>query len=149
SFDAVRYHPRSHKNLLGVFPRDRSNNCYLCQAVKIEGFEGAKPGLNIEISPTLTGVRTDQRTELPGGGFEKAHSDTEAGLTAQWGITPNMALSAAINPDFSQVEADARQLDINQPFAIYYPEKRPFFTEGSDFFNPRVSDFLDTHLRVI
>ncbi len=149
SFDAVRYHPRSHKNLLGVFPRDRSNNCYLCQAVKIEGFEGAKPGLNIEISPTLTGVRTDQRTELPGGDFEKAHSDTEAGLTAQWGITPNMALSAAINPDFSQVEADARELDINQPFAIYYPEKRPFFTEGSDFFNPRVSDFLDTHLKVI
>jgi hypothetical protein len=149
SFDAVRYHPRSHKNLLSIFPRDRSNNCYLCQAVKIKGFEGARPGLNIEISPTLTGVRTDQRIELPGGDFEKANSDTEAGFTAQWGITSNMTLSAAVNPDFSQVEADALQLDINQPFALYYPEKRHFFTEGSDFFNPRVSDFLDTNLKVI
>lgn len=149
SFDAVRYYPRSYKNLLGIFPRDRSNNCYLCQAVKIKGFEGARPGLNIEISPTLIGVRTDQRQELPTGDFEKANSNTEAGLTAQWGITSNMTLSAAVNPDFSQVEADARQLDINQPFALYYPEKRQFFTEGSDFFNPRVSDFLDTHLDII
>ncbi|MBN2345192.1 MAG: hypothetical protein JXO51_02300 [Candidatus Aminicenantes bacterium] len=43
--------------------------------------------------------------------------------------------SGAVNPDFSQVEADARQLDVNQPFALFYQEKRPFFTEGSDFFS--------------
>jgi hypothetical protein len=49
-------------------------------------------------------------------------------------MTPNLALNGTINPDFSQVEADAMQLDVNQPFALYYDEKRPFFTEGYDFF---------------
>ncbi|NIO10448.1 MAG: hypothetical protein GTO40_21555, partial [Deltaproteobacteria bacterium] len=56
------------------------------------------------------------------------------GLTGRWGITPNFTLNVTANPDFSQVEADALQLDINQPFALFYPERRPFFTEGVDFF---------------
>jgi hypothetical protein len=43
-------------------------------------------------------------------------------------------LNATANPDFSQVDADAAQLDVNTRFALYYPEKRPFFLEGADFF---------------
>jgi hypothetical protein len=46
-----------------------------------------------------------------------------------------MSLSGTVNPDFSQVEADARNLDINRNFALFYPEKRPFFMEGADFFS--------------
>jgi hypothetical protein len=119
---------------MGLFPRDRSNNCYMCQALKIKGFEGASPGRNIEINPTLIGARTDHRPDFPGGDFEKRDQDAEAGLTARWGMTPNLTLSLTANPDFSQVEADAMQLDINQPFALFFPERRPFFTEGTDFF---------------
>jgi hypothetical protein len=61
--------------------------------------------------------------------------DIELGLTARWGITPNLTLSGTINPDFSQVEADALQLTVNRPFAIFFPELRPFFMEGADFFD--------------
>jgi hypothetical protein len=43
-------------------------------------------------------------------------------------------LSATVNPDFSQVEADAAQLDVNERFALFFPERRPFFLEGADFF---------------
>src|SRR5262249_7174050 len=50
-------------------------------------------------------------------------------------ITPNLALNTAINPDFSQVEADVAQLNVNKRFALFFPEKRPFFLEGSDLFN--------------
>ena len=60
--------------------------------------------------------------------------ETELGVTGKWGITPNLTLNAAVNPDFSQVEADAAQLDINTTFALFFPEKRPFFLEGADFF---------------
>jgi len=134
SFDAVRSYPRSQRHHIGTFPRDRGNNCYLCQAIKISGFEGVSPGRNIEISPTLTTVRTDQREDFPEGGFEKENQDADFGVTATWGMTPNLTLNATANPDFSQVEADAMQLDVNQPFALYYDEKRPFFTEGYDFF---------------
>jgi hypothetical protein len=133
-FDAVRRYPRDHPYHIGLFPRDRSNNCYLCQALKIEGFEGATPGRNIEIDPTITGFRTDERPDFPDGDLKKREQKTDFGLTARWGITPNLTSNLTINPDFSQVEADAQQLDINEPFALFYPERRPFFTEGVDFF---------------
>ncbi len=138
-FDAVRSYPRSQGYLIGLFPRDRSNNCYLCQAVKLIGFAGATPGRDVEIAPTVTAVRTDERTELPHGDFEARDREAEVGVTVRWGLTPNMTLSATANPDFSQVEADTLQLDVNQPFALSYPEKRPFFTEASDFFDTRLT----------
>jgi hypothetical protein len=134
-FDAVRFYPRSHEHLIGTFPRDRNNNCYRCQMLKIEGFRGATPGHNIEISPTVTGVRTDSREDFPSGDFQTVHEEADFGITTKWGVTPNMMFSGTVNPDFSQVEADAFQLDINQPFALYYSERRPFFTEGADFFD--------------
>jgi hypothetical protein len=120
---------------MGAFPRDRSNNCYLCQSLKITGFAGASPGRNLEVVPTLTASRTDVRDELPDGPLVEGDVDSELGVTARWGMTPNLTLSGAINPDFSQVEADARQLDINEPFALFYDEKRPFFMEGADYFD--------------
>jgi hypothetical protein len=133
-FDAVRRYPRSQSHHIGMFPRDRSNSCYLCQAIKISGFDGASPGRNIEIIPTVTGVATEERRSFPSGGFRREHEDTEFGITGRWGVTPNLTLSGTGNPDFSQVEADAFQLDVNQPFALRFSERRPFFLEGSDFF---------------
>ena len=134
-FDAIRGYPRNLSHQMGSFPRDRSNNCYLCQAHKIEGFAGVSPGRNIEIVPTLTASRTDLREDLPDGALTEGDPDFELGLTARWGITPNLTLSGTVNPDYSQVEADARQLQVNRPFAIFFPELRPFFMEGADFFD--------------
>jgi hypothetical protein len=134
-FDAIRGYPRNVSHQMGAFPRDRSNNCYLCQALKIEGFAGVSPGQNLEIVPTLTASRTDEREEFPEGPMIEGDSDVEVGLTARWGITPNLTLSGTINPDFSQIEADALQLTVNRPFAIFFPELRPFFMEGADFFD--------------
>ncbi len=61
-------------------------------------------------------------------------SGTEVGLTGKVGLSPTMTLDLAINPDFSQVEADAGEVDLNLRSLVYYPEKRPFFQEGSDYF---------------
>jgi hypothetical protein len=133
-FDAVRSYPRNEHRYIGSFPRDRSNNCYRCQMIKIAGFEGVSPGRNIEFAPTLTGVWTDAVPDFPGGDLETRTEEMELGITGAWGIRPNMTLSGAVHPDFSQVEADALILDINEPFALLYSEKRPFFTEGQDFF---------------
>ena len=58
----------------------------------------------------------------------------EAGLNVRWGITPDLTANLAINPDFSQIEADVAQLDVNNQFALFFPESRPFFLEGSDYF---------------
>jgi hypothetical protein len=130
----VRGYPRNVRYQIWAQPYDRGNTCRVCQYTKIKGFKDVSPGRNIEINPTLTGFKTDERKDFPQGGFTNQAGKAEAGLTARWGITPNLVLSGTLNPDFSQVEADSAQLDINQPFALFYEERRPFFTEGLDFF---------------
>lgn len=59
---------------------------------------------------------------------------TDFSLTAKVGLTSDLTSDAAYNPDFSQVESDAGQIDFNQRYALYYAEKRPFFLEGNDYF---------------
>ncbi|MDQ1351766.1 MAG: hypothetical protein QG657_2071, partial [Acidobacteriota bacterium] len=137
--DAIRSYPRNVRHLISIFPWDRSNNCYMCQAEKVVGFAGASPGKNIELDPTVMGILTQRRENGTEGDFHTTTDKIEPGLTARWGITPSLTLSAAINPDFSNVEADVTQLDINRRFAIYYPEKRPFFLEGGSIFNTLLS----------
>lgn len=133
-FDAVRFYPRNQRHRIASQPMDRNVSCYLCQVSKMTGFAGVTPGLNMELVPTLTSGRTDAKTDAFQDRLAEGDVETELGVTGKWGITPNLTLNAAINPDFSQVEADAAQLDINTTFALFFPEKRPFFLEGADFF---------------
>jgi hypothetical protein len=133
-FGAFRMYPRNVVHTISLSPDDRNNNCAQCQLVKIQGFEEAVPGKAVELTPTLTAARTEFRPQWPLGGFQTQNQEADLGLTAKWGLTPNLTLQGTINPDFSQVEADALQMNINQPFALFYREKRPFFTEGADYF---------------
>jgi hypothetical protein len=60
-------------------------------------------------------------------------------------MTPNATLSGTVNPDFSQIEADVPQIEVNQRFPLRYAEKRPFFLEGGQFFrSPGALNFLET-----
>jgi len=133
-FSASRSYPRSVRHRMESHPRDRNKSCLLCQTNKLYGFQDMSPGRNMEFDPTLTSSRTDTKEDFPEGTMEAGKVDTQPGLTARWGLTPNLILNAAINPDFSQVEADVAQLDVNIRYALRYPEKRPFFLEGADFF---------------
>ena len=133
-FLALRDYPRSLDHQLRSSRQDRDRDCFVCQFHTVSGLEGLTPGLNAQVTPTVTGSRADVRSAA-GGGLVEGDEETEAGLTARWGITPNVVLSGAVNPDFSQVEADAAVLDVNERFALFFPEKRPFFLEGSDLFS--------------
>jgi hypothetical protein len=133
-FSAERSYPRSVRHRMISHMRDRNQACILCQMNKVTGFQGMKTGWGLELDPTLTANRTDTRPEYPEGPLEKDDQTLEPGLTLRWGVTPNLILNAAVNPDFSQVEADVAQLSVNTRFALRYPEKRPFFLEAADFF---------------
>ncbi|HVG07133.1 MAG TPA: DUF5916 domain-containing protein [Thermoanaerobaculia bacterium] len=133
-FDALRFYPRNQRHRLAAQPMDRNISCYLCQVSKMTGFAGVTPGLNMELVPTLISGRTDAKPDAFQDRLAEGDVETELGVTGKWGITPNLTLNAAINPDFSQVEADAAQLNVNTTFALFFPEKRPFFLEGADFF---------------
>ncbi len=105
-------------------PRSRDVNGLLIQAGKLEIDGKIEKGRHFEIMPVLTGLKQSEEKFNP-----------EAGLNLKYGITSDLTADITINPDFSQVEADMPQIDVNQRYALYYPEKRPFFLEGKDLFD--------------
>jgi len=134
-YDLVRMYPRDRTYRLSNHPRDRNRNCYLCQVGKLQGLEGSRPSRDVEIVPTVTASQagtTDEPGVIP---MESGDTDVEAGVTMRWGITPDLTANIAINPDFSQIEADVLQLDVNNRFALFFPERRPFFLEGADYYD--------------
>jgi hypothetical protein len=133
-FIAERAYPRTVRHLIRSMPIDRDQDCLLCQADRLSGLEGIAPGRGVQANPTLTFGRTDRRDQPAAPALQPGDVQVEPGLTARWSVTNNLALSATLNPDFSQVEADVAQLDVNTRFALAYPEKRPFFLEGADLF---------------
>jgi Domain of unknown function (DUF5916)/Carbohydrate family 9 binding domain-like len=87
----------------------------------------------VEALPSLTyGVN---QTRARADRWEPADGKADVGLNGKFGITSNITLDGTINPDFSQVESDAFQVEVNQRFPIFFPEKRPFFMEGMGLFN--------------
>lgn len=122
-FLAMREWPRDVQHRLRSVRTDENRDCFICQFADMHGFAVQQGGRNLEVTPTLTGTDDDA---------------FDAGVSARWAITPGTSLQATINPDFSQVEADAAQLDVNVRFALQYPEKRPFFSEGADVFETRL-----------
>jgi hypothetical protein len=106
------------------YPRSRDVNGFLVQSgtLEIDGF--IEKGKNIEVMPVLTGIKEDDQ-----------EFDPEFGLNAKYGITSDLTADITYNPDFSQIEADMPQIEVNQRYDLYYPEKRPFFLEGKDLFD--------------
>ncbi|GJQ20504.1 MAG: hypothetical protein HBSIN02_08590 [Bacteroidia bacterium] len=86
----------------------------------------------LEVLPGVT-YRQDFRDEQ--GVFRRYVNKGEGSLTMKYGITSDLILDATYNPDFSQVESDAGQVDVNLRSGIFFPEKRPFFLEGNEIFN--------------
>jgi hypothetical protein len=132
--DFVRFRPREHRFRYSNNLLDRNSRCYLCGLGALQGFAHADPGRNLEVSPTLT-MQAAQSQPSPGAGFGDTRRELEFGADVQWSPTPNLTLNGTLNPDFSQVEVDGAQLDVNTTFALFFPEKRPFFLEGADYFS--------------
>lgn len=85
----------------------------------------------LEVLPAVTATRQDARR---GTALEKDRQEAEGSLTLKYGITSDLILDGTLNPDFSQVESDAGQVDVNLRYSLFYPEKRPFFLEGQDHY---------------
>jgi hypothetical protein len=130
-FMAMRDWPRDVRHRFRSVITDQNRNCLICLFQDVSGFGATRTGRNIEVTPTLTGTVGDE-----GGGSDARQ--LEPGVSGRWAITSGTSLQATLNPDFSQVEADAAELDVNTRFALSFPEKRPFFLEGADFFETQL-----------
>ena len=96
-------------------------------------FAGLEPRPTREVIPSATFSRNQER-RTPSAWFA-SDNQGDTGLSAKWGLTSTITLDATVNPDFSQVESDAFQVEINQRYPVFFSEKRPFFMEGAGIFN--------------
>ena len=138
-----RNYPRDVNFQMATNIFDRNIKCNLCQFHQVEGFENIKPGKNFQLTPTLTVSRADEKPDVPGE-WDNGDIEVEPGLDVRWGLTQDIVLNATLNPDFSQVEADAGQLDVNNTYSLFYPEKRPFFLDGASYFDTTNFNFVHT-----
>ncbi|HET7790891.1 MAG TPA: DUF5916 domain-containing protein [Gemmatimonadales bacterium] len=109
----------------------RANASFLIQSGSLEGLTQLHRGLVMDLSPEYT-TKVDG---APGAGRYVYKATPEIGGNVRWGVTQNLALSGTAHPDFSQIEADVGQVTLNQRFALFFPEKRPFFLEGLEQFD--------------
>ncbi len=110
----------------------RANASFIGQEGAIGGLHDIRHGVTIEAQPFVTATANGSRV-IATGEFDREDVDPDAGLNLRLGFT-SYALDATINPDFSQVESDEGQVTVNERFALFFPEKRPFFLEGIELF---------------
>ena len=110
----------------------RANASFLGQEGALGGLHDMRHGVTIEAQPFVTATADGSRDGVSGR-FTRDDVNPDAGLNLRLGFS-NYALDATINPDFSQVESDEGQVTVNERFALFFPEKRPFFLEGIELF---------------
>jgi hypothetical protein len=94
-------------------------------------FVGLDRSTLVEVLPAVTYLN---QKAMDQGHLAPETDEGEFSLTGKYGITSDLILDGTYNPDFSQVEADAGQVDVNLRYQLYFPEKRAFFREGGEHF---------------
>jgi hypothetical protein len=130
-----RNRPRDFRYQMFNVKIARGSTCFICHEQKITGLTGLPSGNHVVLAPYATGRRESFPESGPGSRLDDRPVRWEAGLDAKWTPNADTAIDATINPDFSQVESDVAQITANERFALFFPEKRPFFLEGLDLFS--------------
>ncbi len=132
--------PRESRSQYSWAAVDRDDPCMSCQLGEISGIQGVRSGRNLEILPSLTGAGAGalRESEVPSSGFKNERITFEPSLNLKYGITSELTTDVTVNPDFSQIESDEAQIDVNSTFALFFPERRPFFQEGSGLFDSEI-----------
>lgn len=112
-------------------PARRANSSFLSQSGTLTGLTELRRGLVLDFTPELTD-RADGLPSGPAGQWEYKTRSPDVGANVRWGVTNNLTFNGTLNPDFSQVEADAGQFSFDPRAALSFPEKRPFFLDGSE-----------------
>ena len=132
--ELVRFLPRDVLHEFSSQSKSKNQQCDVCQFKKIVGFSKQKTNSNITLIPSVTLKRTDNLTDGVAQRWIDGDVEERGSLDFRWGINQNTFFNGTINPDFSQVEADALQLDVNSLSVLSLEEKRPFFIDGTEYF---------------
>jgi len=119
-------------------PISRSVQGFLTQMGVLHGMTGLSTSKNLEILPTATAAQLDA-LDAETGEYTSANVDPDFGVNFKYGITTNLTADVTYNPDFSQIESDRPQIQVNQRYPLFYSEQRPFFLEGQEIFNTEIN----------
>ena len=132
--------PRTNENLfwprLSIRIQGRFN-----QAATATGLEHVSPNRNIQLLPygLFSSFRDIDQRDPNHPFFESRAFKPEVGLDSKFILHDSFVLDTTINPDFSQIESDQPQITVNQRFEVFFPEKRPFFLENSNYFTTPIN----------
>ena len=116
-------------------PITRRRDGRLNQEATLTGLEGISAGRNMQFTPygIFRSFRSvDTRDSIP---YFDAADQGRIGLDSKFILHDSLVLDVTANPDFSQVESDQPEITTNQRYEVFFPEKRPFFLENSDYFS--------------
>ena len=141
--DFWRSRPRETSAQYAWCAYDRNEQCLPCQWGSVGGVSGLRPGKGLEIMPSVIAYQTASINDPLDAASELDTQDVkgEPSLGAKFSPNSAVTLEATLNPDFSQIEADAGQIDVNTTIVQQYPERRPFFQEGNDLFRTMFNSF--------
>jgi uncharacterized protein DUF5916 len=154
-FKSLRFRQQAKNDwgviLIRVIPRNSEHSYFprinprvqgmLTQEGTLEGFQEISPGRNMQFMPytSVGAFRALDERDPAGDRFTGKHVEPKAGLDSKIVIKDSLVLDTTINPDFGQIESDDPQVTVNQRFEVFFPEKRPFFQENSNFFQTPLS----------
>lgn len=116
-------------------PAKRASASFISQEGTLVGLTGMRHGQIVELNPELTNTVNGTPCCEPQQLGWHYDANPQLGGNLRWTLGSDFVLNGTVKPDFSQVEADATQIAADERFALFYPEKRPFFVEGIDRFN--------------
>ncbi len=153
--DFQRNHPRDSYRVYSWSANTHDDQCWPCQWGTVSGITGARAGKGFEILPSFVSTQAGELAGLDDRSMSEINPDTsfangdvlgEVSLGAKYALNSDVTFEGTYNPDFSQIEADAAQVDVNSTISLMYPEKRPFFQEGSDLF---ITPFNSFYTRMV
>jgi len=129
--------PRAFRYVLDSSPIPRGSNCFLCHMRPLAA-PGDVPSAGHLVAAPYLSLSGGGERDVPGDAstrFEYDQFDVDGGGDLKWAPWPNHVVDLTVYPDFSQIESDVAQLEANRRFALFFPEQRPFFLEGTALFS--------------
>jgi Domain of unknown function (DUF5916) len=123
---------RHYQFFSAKFPR--GTNCFICRSNSLTGLERLPGGGHLVAAPYVSASEGAHPRGEVGSPLVSDPVKPHIGLDVKFTPSADNAIDFTINPDFSQVESDTAQISANERFALFFPEKRPFFLEGADLF---------------
>jgi hypothetical protein len=131
----MRNYPRNFRYQFASTVMPRGSNCFICHVSDLDGLEHLPGGGHFVAAPYVSASDTAHPEDgVAGAPLKNDPVDGRIGVDVKYSPDANHALDLTVKPDFSQIESDTAQISANERFALFYPEKRPFFLEGVDLF---------------